>query len=71
MTLIQLEQRMAALEAEVAQLKSKFELRDSSTPWWEQIAGTFQSDPVYDQAMRLGRHYRQSLRHKLTTRNLK
>lgn len=71
MTLIQLEQRLASLEAEVAELKSKFELRDSSKPWWEQIAGTFHSDPVYDQAMRLGRHFRQSLRHKSATRSLK
>ena len=71
MTLVQLEQRMAALEVEVTQLKSKFELRDSSKPWWEQIAGTFQSDPMYDQAMRLGRHYRQSLRHKLAPRTMK
>jgi hypothetical protein len=28
----------------------------------EQIIGTFEDDPIYDEAMKLGRHYRQSLR---------
>lgn len=60
----QLEQRVAALEAEVAKLKNKLEERETSPPWWEQIVGTFQDDPIYDQAMRLGQHYRQALRPK-------
>ena len=58
----QLEQRVAALEAEVTRLKSKIDAMSPTTPWWEQIAGTFQNDPIYEEAMRLGRHYRQSLR---------
>ena len=36
----------------------------SSVPWWRQIAGRFANDPVYDEAMRLGRQYRESLRPK-------
>jgi hypothetical protein len=59
---VQLEQRVAALEAEVAKLKSKLEERETSLPWWERIVGTFQDDPIYEQAMQLGRQYRQSLR---------
>ena len=59
-----LEQRVAALEAEVAKLKSELEERETSTPWWEQITGTFQHDPIYAHAMRLGQQYRQSLRSK-------
>jgi hypothetical protein len=58
----QLEQRVAALEAEVTKLKSQMEAMETIQPWWEEIAGTFQHDAMYEEAMRLGRQYRQSLR---------
>lgn len=67
----QLEERLMALETEVAQLKSR--LADSAKPneeatddlpWWEKIAGRFANDPIYDEAMALGRAYRESLRPK-------
>lgn len=58
----QLEKRVEALEKELARLKNKVEGPDASKPWWERIAGTFQDDPVYEKAMRLGRQYRRSLR---------
>jgi hypothetical protein len=64
-----LEQRLAALEAEVTKLKRKIDALETTKPWWEQIAGTFQNDPLYEQAMRLGRQYRQSLRPKKPTRS--
>jgi hypothetical protein len=53
----QLEDRVALLEAEVARLRSKIE---NQQPWWEKIAGTFADNPAYDEAMRLGREYRES-----------
>jgi hypothetical protein len=58
----QLEERVAHLEAEVTRLKNKVENDLSSSPWWEKIAGTFSDNPAYDEAMRLGSEYRNSLR---------
>lgn len=58
----QLEERVAYLEAEVAQLKNKIESSASSKPWWERIAGTFADNLAYDEAMQLGHEYRDSLR---------
>ena len=66
-----LEQRVADLEAEVATLKRKLDNLDMTTPWWEQIAGTFENDPIYEKAMQLGREYRQSLRPKSSPRRKK
>jgi hypothetical protein len=56
-----LEKRVAALEDELTRLKSWVEKTNASTPWWERIAGTFEDDPVYEKAMKLGRQYRRSL----------
>jgi hypothetical protein len=49
-------------EAEDAELESQTEINLSSSPWWEEISGTFAGNSVYDEAMRLGRKYRNSLR---------
>lgn len=61
MTTKQLEKRVAAVERELARIKTKLEGMNSSTPWWERIAGSFQDDAVYKKAMKLGREYRRSL----------
>lgn len=62
MTNTEIEKRLENLEAEVALLKSKLEKKDnkSEVPWWEQHLGIFADDPIYDEAMRLGREYRES-----------
>jgi len=61
MAIVSLEERVAALEAEVAQLKRE---RQGATkmplPWWERRFGAFKDDPIYDEAMRLGVAYRTS-----------
>ncbi len=60
---IELEARLAVLEREVAQLKSRVEgTRPADAPWWERVAGTFADDPAHETAMKLGREYRASLR---------
>jgi hypothetical protein len=58
----QLEERVAILEAEVKRLKTRLESASSTKPWWEKVTGTFADTPAYDEAMKLGREYRESLR---------
>ena len=61
-----LKDRVAALEAEVARLKAKVEStkKPAQVPLEEKIWGTFANDPLYLEAMRLGREYSESLRPK-------
>jgi hypothetical protein len=56
-----LEERIAALEAEVAALKAQLESKPK-VDWTHAISGTFANDPLYDEAMRLGRKWRESYR---------
>ncbi len=65
MTAMPLEQRVAALEAEMALVKAKLAGQESATiPWWKQIKGAFANDPAFEEAMRRGREYRESFRPK-------
>lgn len=59
-----MEQRLAALEAEVAALKKQVSGGKDDRPWWQRIAGAFQGDKAFLEAMKLGRDYRESLRPK-------
>ena len=52
----ELEQRVSVLEAEMDKLKRKLDQLDDVKPWWEQITGTFEDDPIYDEAMLLSRN---------------
>ena len=62
MTLAELEKRLTALEQTVAQLLNK-EMPSPQTQrhWWHDDAGRFANDPVFDEIVRLGREYRESL----------
>jgi len=66
MAVRELELRVATLEQEMARLKSK-----ADSGWWEKIAGTFDDDPTYEEAMALGRAYRQAQRPKPKKRRVK
>jgi hypothetical protein len=55
------EKRLVILEQQVARLTEKLG-GEPEIPWWKQIYGAFADDPIYDEAMRLGREYRESLR---------
>ncbi len=52
-----LEERVSALEAQIAQLTNK---KPKALPWWQLRHGAFQNDEMYDEAMRLGEEYRRS-----------
>jgi hypothetical protein len=72
MATAQIEERLAVLEAEIAQLKKQ--LAQGATPpraWWKEIAGSFANDPVFQKAMKLGEDYRRSLRPKRGKRRRK
>jgi hypothetical protein len=61
----QLAERVAALEKEVAELKSRLEPSAvAQRRWWLEDAGRFADDPSFDEIVELGRRYRQSLRPK-------
>ena len=60
---VNLEHRVAALEKQIARLQRGQKLNtDSGRPWLDDLYGKFTGDPIFEQAMRLGRKYRRSLR---------
>ena len=63
MNTMKLKDRVALLEAEVARLK-EIVINSKEAPWWKKITGAFRGDPAVEEAMRLGREYRESLRPK-------
>lgn len=55
-----LEERVTALEAQVAHLLADKQAAKTDMPWYERWKGAFQGDEMYDEAMRLGAEYRHS-----------
>lgn len=57
-----LEERMEALEAELAQLKQQIsaQAKPKEIPWWEERIGAFAHSEGYAEAERLGREWRKS-----------
>ena len=62
MPVASLEERMSALEAEVAELKKrlKAEPQRAAVPWWERRFGAFRDDPLYDEAAERGARLRRT-----------
>ncbi len=57
----QLETRVATLEKELAQMKHIVnESLERKEPWWLKVAGSFENDPNFDEAVRLGQEWRKS-----------
>jgi hypothetical protein len=54
-----LKDRVAKLEQDVGELKSRSVLQPDQ-PWWARIAGRFENDAAFDEIVRLGREYRES-----------
>ena len=55
-----IEKRLAALEAEVTEIRRL--VKKDERPWWQKISGIFANDPAYEKAMKLGRKWRESTR---------
>ena len=62
MTLAQLEKRVERLEKLIHAQPLPVQQRNAK--WWLDHAGAFENDPGYDEIVRSGRRYRQSLRPK-------
>jgi predicted dithiol-disulfide oxidoreductase (DUF899 family) len=52
----QLETRVATLEKELALVKKTLaQSIERKEPWWLKVAGSFENDPTFDEAVRLGK----------------
>lgn len=56
----QLEARVAVLEKELVQMKELLSGFVEKKPWWLKVAGSFEDDPTFDEAVSFGREWRES-----------
>lgn len=66
MAALSLEERVAALEAELEQVKRRQQETVSAEEprGWRRIVGVFKDDPGFEEAVRAGREWRESFRPK-------
>jgi hypothetical protein len=56
-----LEVRVETLEKDLAQIKQVLASSIAKQePWWLKVVGTFENDPTFDEAVRLGQEWRKS-----------
>lgn len=53
-----IEQRLAAVEAAVADLQRRLPPEDSTPNWLEQVVGSFRDEPAFEEVLAYGRAYR-------------
>lgn len=56
------EERLSTLEAELHAVKRHLSAEDKSRTWVEQVAGSMNGWPEFDQVVKLGREFRQSVK---------
>ena len=59
---VNLEQRVAALEKQIARLRRQGVTAPAGRAWLGDLYGKFANDTIFEKAMKLGRKYRRSLR---------
>ena len=61
-TLKTLEERMTTLERDMTEVKESIETQNSRqpNPWLDQVYGAFKDDPLFDEAVKYGRKWRES-----------
>lgn len=55
----EIETRVASLEQEIALLKKKMSALEKPAAWWQQISGAFAGDADFEEAVKLGREFRE------------
>jgi hypothetical protein len=58
-----LEERVTDLERQLRTMKSQLKAvrTGSQKPWWEELAGRFKNDPLFDEITEAGQAYRRAL----------
>jgi hypothetical protein len=56
-----LQQRLAALEREVAQIKRHLTSNETKGNWVDEISGSMAAFPEFEEVVRLGREFRESV----------
>ena len=56
------EERLTALEREMIQVKERLESQHNqpSNPWLDHVYGAFKDDPLFEEAVRYGREWRET-----------